>query len=125
MRGTAMAAQRFKHINKKWLALLRLGGSSFAESTDSTDGRDRIPKDWITDQIHASLKLAGETTADDGAAVAEIAEKYGIQTLMQNVMPLAQVRVSATAFALSFVARLFELRGGPHLSDETIEQVYS
>lgn len=123
--GTTIAVQRLKHISEKWSALLRVGGASFSESVDSTNEADEKLKGWITDQVHASFQSKCDLDADDGTALAEIAEKYGSPMLKQHVVPIVDASVNATPFAIAFAVRLFELRCGPRLSNATIELLYS
>lgn len=124
-RGATMAMQPMTHISEKWAALIRVGGSSFSESVDSKDSDDQILKDWITAKVHESLHVVWNVDANDGTALAEIAEKYGFEMLVKQIVPLVNKWVHKTPFALAFVSRLHEFCGGVRLSDATIESVYS
>jgi len=122
--GTTTAVQRLKHISEKWSALLRVGGSSFSESAEARNKAEQRLKGWITVQVHAFFNSVSNLDANDGTALAEIAEKFGFQMLTKHVAPFVTDRVDATPFALAFIVRLFELRGSCRLSDATIDRVY-
>jgi hypothetical protein len=83
----------------------------------------RVEK-WFEAQINYLLSTYSSLNAEDGASLANLADRTGIKTLRQRIFPYVKERASSTPFTIAFLVRLMQLRETKRIPASTIGTLY-
>lgn len=120
-----MCLKHMTHIESKWSALLQVAGEPFPTSDHQKDAKTALVEHWIRAQLGHILSPYSGVTIRDGVALADMANRFGVEMLNKQIAPYVEGKLENTSFVMTFLFSLFGLRESSQIPASIVDEVYS